>query len=93
MSTWGKKEIKVDKYVDSPTLYYDYNTTSDSYRFIQRGTDEYTGLPYEASDFFGQDIGRAMMEAFIAHTLSFEGYCEEGFIERYVKNNRFRGKE
>ena len=89
----GQKTIKVDNYTPETTLYYDYNTTVDAYHFRYKGSEDY-GLGQEEFDVdtrMSDTEGEAMMEALIDHILAFK--CsneEERFIERYIKNNRFR---
>lgn len=94
MATWGKKTIKTNEYKSSTNnLYYEYNTTVDSYYFRYKGEEDY-GLGPESFDVetrMGKEQGEAMMEALINHILNFE--CsgdEERFMKRYVQYNRFR---
>ena len=90
MATWGKLEINVlEGYPNWDNLYYDYNTTSDSYHFIHTGKDDYTGLDFKSDDYFSNWVGTAMMEAFINHTMAMESLTTEQFVERYITNNRF----
>lgn len=88
MATWGKKTIRLG-FEDS--LYYDYSTVSDSFCFKYIYRDEYDNLMIEQTAYIGDSQGRAMMEAMINHYIAYED-GEESFIERYVKNNRFRNK-
>ena len=93
MATWGKLTIPMHNYYQPPTLYYDYNTTSDMYVFIEKGIDEYTGAEYTSQDYFGNCKGEAMMEAFIHHIMCFDSYNEERFVERFIRNNRFKKED
>ncbi len=92
MATWGQKTILIDKYKPERSLYYDYNTTVDSYYLNYMGSEDH-GMGYENFDIeyrFGNQEGEAIMEALINHILAFE--CsgdEQQFIDRYIKNNRF----
>lgn len=93
MATWGKKEILINQFDPPSTMYYEYNTTVDAYYFKTIINDDY-GLGNEKSeseDRYSKEVGEAMMEAFIAHILSFECSCDiDKFVEKYIKNNRFR---
>lgn len=93
MAIWGKKHIKLSKYLNSPILYYEYNTVSDTFLFIQKGIDDYTGDSYETKHFLSDETGRGMMEAFISHIIAMDGIDEKQFMEKYVKNNRFTRKD
>lgn len=96
MATWGQREIRINKYEPKSTLYYDYNTTVDSY-YLKVVWNEDFGLGnerFENEYRFGNEVGEAMMEALINHILAFEcsGGIEE-FVDKYIKNNRFsKGK-
>jgi len=93
MATWGKKEIRINEHEPKSTMYYEYNTTVDSYYFKTIWNEDF-GLGnerFETEHRFGQEVGEAMMEALIAHILAFElGGDVATFIERYVLDNRFR---
>ena len=92
MATWGKREIKINDHKPESTMYYEYNTTVDSYYFKTIWNEDF-GLGnerFESEDRFGQDVGEAKMEALINHVLAFECSGDvERFVERYIKNNRF----
>ena len=92
MATWGKREIRINKYDPPSTMYYHYNTTVDAYYFKIIWNEDF-GLGnerFETEDRMGLEVGEAMMEAFINHILAFECSGDvEQFVERYVKNNRF----
>ncbi len=93
MATWGKKQIRINRYEPESTMYYEYNTTTDAY-YIKTIWNEDFGLGnerFESEDRMGQEVGEAMMEAFINHILAFSCSGDtDRFIERYIKNNRFR---
>jgi hypothetical protein len=92
MATWGKITIRPNPYDERETLYYSYSTTVDSYYICHAGyedlgmSEEYFKREYR----FGKEAGEAMMEALINHTMAFEGLTEEQFVERYIRNNRFK---
>lgn len=92
MSTWGKKQIKINEYEPESTMYYDYSTVVDSYYFKTVWNEDF-GLGnerFESEDRMGQEVGEAMMEAFISHILAFKYSGDvNGFVERYITNNRF----
>jgi hypothetical protein len=93
MATWGKREIQFNKYEPKNTLYYDYNTTVDSYHVkVVEHVDYGLGNERYENDYrFSQEVGEAMMEALINHVLAFEcsGDVDE-FVKQYIENNRFK---
>lgn len=89
MATWGKKSIELHSYYPPETLYYEYSTVTDTFYFRWDGTDDYSGKPAFNEYLINDDLGRAMMEAFIHHVKAMDGLTEEAFMERYIKNNRY----
>ena len=93
MATWGKKTVHYDKYYPNSSLYYQYSTTSDQYRLNLETEKDYGMGPerYEDSYTFGPEEGEVIMEALINHILAFDFSGDEvAFMNRYLKNNRFR---
>jgi hypothetical protein len=43
MATWGQKKVNFDKYYPHSSLYYEYNTTSDSY-YLKLDTENDYGI-------------------------------------------------
>lgn len=93
MATWGKKQIKINAYEPESTMYYEYGTVCDSYYFKTIWNEDF-GMGnerFETEERMSQEVGEAMMEAFINHILAFNcGGDIDRFIERYIANNRFR---
>lgn len=92
MATWGKVTVKTNKYQDSPTLYYEYSTTLDAFVFVEKGTDDYLGTPYETTIRVSDDVGRTMMEAYICHIIAMDGLDTSSFVDRYINNNRYMAR-
>lgn len=93
MATWGKKEIRINKYEPKSTMYYEYNTTVDAYYFKTIWNEDF-GLGnerFETEEHMGNQMGEAKMEALINHILAFECSGDvERFVDRYIRNNRFK---
>jgi hypothetical protein len=94
MATWGKLKIQMSKYCKDTTLYYSYNTTSDTFYFAHNWVDNDwggDGKVHKSEDYLNNEYGEAQMEAYINHYINMEcsGDVEE-FVKRYITNNRFK---
>lgn len=93
MATWGKLKIQTSKYCKDTTLYYEYNTTADSFYFNWNWLDNDwggDGKVHESKDYVSNEMGEAQMEAYINHYLHMNCSGDiNDFTERYVTNNRF----
>jgi hypothetical protein len=89
MATWGKLKIEYEK---DCTLYYSYSTTVDGYYLLDESKRDYgMGEEQHAAEYrFDREAGEAIMEALVNHTMAYEGLTEEQFVERYIRNNRFK---